>query len=83
MLLNVSCFTKNMKLLPLGLSPAFESVCVNNVFKQTYTPLTALNPEPWAVTLGKNVNVSSTNRNETDLAIYCPDLCLRVNKTEQ
>lgn len=72
-----------MKLLPLELSPALESVCVSNVFKQTYTPLTALNSKPWAVTLGKNANVNSTNRTETDLAIYRPDLCLRVNKTEQ
>ena len=43
----------------------------------------ALDPKPWAVTLRRNVRVNFINRNEMDVAIYHPDLFLRVNKAEQ
>lgn len=83
MLLNGSYFTHHTKLLPLELRPSFKSICGNNVFKQTNIPLSVLDPKPWAVTLRRNVRVNLTNRNETDVAVYCPDLFLRVNRAEQ
>lgn len=67
----------------LELWPSFESVYGNKVFKQTNIPLSALDQKPWAVMLRRNVRVNSANRNETDMAIYHPDLFLRVNKAEQ